>query len=699
MNENRYPPAPASIDYSKLEPTSAFKKQVGNVVFNIFLFFIVYILLILLSIGLAIACVAGCIAIISASPGFITIALGLGMLGLGIAVFVFLVKFIFAQTKVDNSMKVEITKETEPTLFAFIEQLTKETKTPFPKKIFISADVNASVSYNSNFWSMFLPVRKNLDIGLGLVNSVNISEFKAVMAHEFGHFSQRSMKLGSFTYNVNRVIYNMLYNNNSYNNFLKSWSEISGYFALFASITAGIANGIRSILNEMYKIINKSYLALSREMEFHADAVAASVAGGNNLISSLNRLELAGSCYNTTLEHANTWLKEKKYSANIFPHHLTIIQAVATEHELKILEGLPEVSSHFLESFSRSRVNYKDQWASHPSLQERTLHLNNLQMNVEPLHTSAWVLFKDAPALQKQLTQLIYGEAKNGEGLSEKEQDYFNSWYEKENASAKLPAAYNGFYNGRIISTKDWDIDFLSNAQPVKNFEVIFTKENAQLQENLVYNTADLETVKNIQAGHLGLKSFDFDGDKVSVKDTDRIIAELDLQIQRTNEKQESLQKEAFTFFQQQNNADKRLTEAYKKLAAAEVKHTAYTGIANTILKKMQPFYEGNVLIEYIQRTIGQLKDNEEKQLKEQIGEFIGEKYIGFESKDGILDKIIAFKNKDYAYFYNDSFINEELFELNEVIFGIDKALLDYRWNLYKKILELQLEYYHPSSN
>lgn len=81
------------------------------------------------------------------------------------------------------------------------------------------------------------------------------------------------------------------------------------------------------------------------------------------------------------------------------------------------------------------------------------------------------------------------------------------------------------------------------------------------------------------------------------------------------------------------------------------------------------------------------------------ISELIQEKFIGFESKDGILDKIIAFKNKDYAYFYNDSFINEELFALNEVIFGIDKALLDYRWDLYKKILEMQLEYYHPGSN
>jgi hypothetical protein len=40
---------------------------------------------------------------------------------------------------------------------------------------------------------MFLPVRKKLEIGVGPVNSINASELKAVIAHEFVHFSKRSM--------------------------------------------------------------------------------------------------------------------------------------------------------------------------------------------------------------------------------------------------------------------------------------------------------------------------------------------------------------------------------------------------------------------------------------------------------------------------------------------------------------------------
>ena len=144
-----------------------------------------------------------------------------------------------------------------------------------------------------------------------MVNSLNLSEFKAVMAHEFGHFSQKSMKLGSFTYNVNRVIYNMLYENTGYEKFLSSVGRISWILSLFMVITVNIAKLIQRILRGMYAFINKNYLSLSRQMEFNADRIAAGVAGSNNLVSALNRIEIAQGCYNLALEKANDLLKEK----------------------------------------------------------------------------------------------------------------------------------------------------------------------------------------------------------------------------------------------------------------------------------------------------------------------------------------------------------------------------------------------------
>jgi len=316
MTNTLYPPD--HLHVQTVKPSASFKKEVAKVSVSIILFFIVYILLMLAATALAVICFLGGLAIMAALVNFLGIIAGLGLMAVGGSVVFFLIKFIFSTSRNEDPSRIRIYESDQPELFAFIRQLAADTQTKFPKKIFISPAVNACVFYNSSFWSMFFPVRKNLEIGLGLVNSVNLSEFKAIMAHEFGHFRQQSMKLGSFTYNVNRIIYNMLFQNDGYTKFLNGWGQIHWLLSLFAAITIGIAQGIQNILKEMYKLINKQYMGLSRQMEYNADAIAASVAGGNNLISSLYRLDLCQNSYNTVLEKADVFLKAKMMSRNFF---------------------------------------------------------------------------------------------------------------------------------------------------------------------------------------------------------------------------------------------------------------------------------------------------------------------------------------------------------------------------------------------
>src|SRR5262249_20698318 len=110
----------------------------------------------------------------------------------------FMVKGFFKRSRSDPVIGVEVTEDGEPELFAFIHRLCQDTKAPFPHRIYVVPDVNAAVAYHESVLNLFLPARKNLIIGLGLVNRLNLMEFKAVLAHEFGHFSQKSMKLGTY---------------------------------------------------------------------------------------------------------------------------------------------------------------------------------------------------------------------------------------------------------------------------------------------------------------------------------------------------------------------------------------------------------------------------------------------------------------------------------------------------------------------
>ena len=157
--------------------SSAFQKMTTQAILSIVFFLIVYVLLIVLGISITILAAYAGLQIIIVKPAFITLMIGAGLLSMGILILIFLFKFIFSKKEVDRSHLVEITENEEPKLFQLIHEIVQEVDTQFPKKVYLSSEVNACVFYDSSFWSMFLPVKKNLQIGMGLVNSVSDIEF------------------------------------------------------------------------------------------------------------------------------------------------------------------------------------------------------------------------------------------------------------------------------------------------------------------------------------------------------------------------------------------------------------------------------------------------------------------------------------------------------------------------------------------
>jgi len=689
MENNLYPPAPVHVDPGVLDISPAFRKQVGVVITSIILFAIVYLLLVAAATVLAIVlCWLG-IAIIIAKPMFLTLILGLGLICVGISVIVFLVKFIFAVAKDENSQRLEITEEQHPRLYAFIRRLTTETQTPFPKKIFISPDVNACVFYNSSFWSMFFPVRKNLEIGLGLVNSINISEFKAVVAHEFGHFSQKSMKLGSFTYNVNKVIHNMLFENNSYTSFLRAWGNLHGYLRIFVSITVRIAGGIQWILRGMYKLINKNYRSLSREMEFHADTVAASVSGGNNVISALSRIEVAANCYNSALNNANDKLKENRIAANIYTDQLVVLQSLAGDYRLPIKNGLPEISYHFIQSFSRSRINYKDQWASHPTLTERKMHLDQFSIEAPPDTSSPWLLFDQPHALQEQLTRNLYANVTLKDDARPYDSQEFERWYNVRKETYALPKAYNGFYEGRFV-TVDWDLDAPAPS-PIATFDQLFNEETGQIQTSINSLEKDIELAKAIKDRRLDVTSFDFDGVKHSHKDADTVIKSLEKDITGLTSRLQSLDREAYYFFLQQSDNKEALRNACRSYQSISREYDEYIALVNATLKTINPFYEGGISHDTVMSIIKTLKEKYEPRLRKVYTQLMDKGLITQETSSELYTSLKAFIGKDYRYFEGNHFNDNELNDLTGLAIKTAEFFGQQRFMAYKQMLELQL--------
>jgi hypothetical protein len=492
----------------------------------------------------------------------------------------------------------------------------------------------------------------------------------------------------------------MLYENNSYTSFLHSWGTISGYLAIFANITVKIAVLIQKILRHMYKFINKNYFGLSREMEFHADAVAASVSGGNNLVSALGRIELAAACYNSALKKADFLLKENKSSKNIFQNQLVIFRSFAQEHKLPLKAGLPEISFQFISSFSKSRVNYKDQWASHPTLKERKLNLETLDINIEPIEASAWVLFENGNQLQERMTKNLYDSAKIEKPLEPIDSQYFETWFLKEKESTALPTAYNGFYNNRLINIKNWDIDELTNTATAKQFDELFNEQNSQYQAALDNNLNDINTLKAIGQKQIDVNSFDFDGEKYKPEDCESIIQQLESENAKKNETIESLDKEAFVFFMAHANQQKdQLKQTFIQYKIWYNKFEDYLTIANGIMEKTNQFYQGNIAITTVENIVHDIKATDEKKLKDFFRSLIFENTINETTKDGLKEKIINFNNRDYAYFVTGTFENTELTELRQLTIAVADLLGEKRFSIFKQLLEVQLNIYEQGQH
>lgn len=470
--------------------TANFKSRALKAISSVFLFVAIYIVLVVLAMGLTVLCGYLGILVISLKANFLTLMLGLGLISMGILVLIFLVKFIFKKHTVDRSHLIEITQQDEPALFAFIQGIVDEVKTDFPKKVYLASDVNAAVFYDSNFWSMFLPVRKNLQIGIGLVNSISVLEFKAILAHEFGHFSQRSMKIGSYVYNVNKVIYNLLYENDSYTELAINWANMSGYLAPFVAVAVKTVGGIQWLLRKNYELINKHHLGLSREMEFHADEIAAHVAGSAPLISSLPRIEFADYAFNRTLAYYNERIDKGITTKNLLPQHKFVMCFLAEKNKVPLANGIPQISQSHLSRYNKSKLVIKDQWASHPSTEDRIAALERIDIRRdEDNHVPASSVFQDIELLQEEATAKIFSAVAYSANVMLETNEQFSQAFREDFFANSFHELFNGYYDNKSTGTIALEEAALGNRESVDAFEALFDEEKVAL----VYTSIALE--------------------------------------------------------------------------------------------------------------------------------------------------------------------------------------------------------------
>ncbi|WP_176884870.1 M48 family metallopeptidase [Dyadobacter soli] len=617
----------------------------------------------------------------------ITFGLAIGLFCVGFFVLFFLIKFIFKRHVVDRSGLTEISEKDQPELFAMLHEIVKESQTDFPKKVYLSPEVNAAVFYDSGFWSMFLPIRKNLQIGMGLVNSLTVSEFKAVIAHEFGHFSQRSMKVGSYVYNVNYIIYNMLYDNGSFDNMLERWGSSNAYISIASSLARWVVKGIQWVLRKAYNIVNLNYLALSREMEFHADEVAAHLAGSEPLATALKRFELADYAYYFV---SSRYYQNARGPRNFYSQHAFVLTFLGEKDGLTFLNGLPVVVST-QNRYNKSKLVITDQWASHPSVDDRVERLMALdqQMRNEDSRR-AYELFREIENIQQRFTsELFFAPGSSLEEGLQTDQE-FQETILKTYREGAFSEVFNGYYDNKnpVFPEIDGKTTVIDQTQ-------LFNEEAVDRIYLEIALESDIQTIIAINEGRSQVKSFDYAGSKYTADEAAFLLPGLRNELDFVRESIAKNDANIYQFFTQTALYQQKERQLQTLTANMEKVEETNAGLYRIIeeMREQTHFFSTTITFDQIEFNISDLSETEAK-LKQQLIELkvnpLYSEIITVEVGE-ILDKYIQ---NSTAYFADKSY-NEDAIELMfqtvnqcnlltyQTYFAHKKLLLDFMAELY----------------
>jgi len=259
----------------------------------------------------------------------------------------------------------QLTRDQHPRLFQEIDGVAKSVNQAMPAEVFLVPDVNAWVTQRGGV--MGFGSRRVMGLGLPLMRMLTKSQFRAVLAHEFGHYYGGDTKLGPWIYKTRGAIGRTL---------------------------ESLGDG--SVLRLPFLAYGKMFLrithAISRRQEFVADELAARAIGSQALIGGLRTVHGVAPAFDAY------WLNE---CAPVLNAGFRPPLAEGFRQFVQAGKIADAIGRHLDEELKEGKVNPYD---THPPLKERIAAVQNLPPG-EFGHDDppATTLLADVPALENQL--------------------------------------------------------------------------------------------------------------------------------------------------------------------------------------------------------------------------------------------------------------------------------------------------------
>jgi Zn-dependent protease with chaperone function len=286
-----------------------------------------------------------------------------------------------------------LTEDAQPELFGLVREVAAATNEAMPAEVYLVPDVNAYVANRGGIAG--LGSRRVMGVGLPLLQTLTVSQLRAVLAHEFGHYAAGDLKLGAWVYRTRAAMARTIQNLGRTGS---AWAHkpFLAYGNVFMRVTQAIARG----------------------QELAADRMAVRVAGARSHAEALRVTHGAGAAFGAywTSEVvpllSNGWRPPIGAGFAQFVRADRIAQAIATKLDEELQSGAA------------------DPYDSHPSLKDRLAAIGDAP-DASPLHDAPAIsLLRDLGVLERELLEILGGpvELKPVEWHDTPEQVYIPVW-------------------------------------------------------------------------------------------------------------------------------------------------------------------------------------------------------------------------------------------------------------------------------
>jgi Zn-dependent protease with chaperone function len=320
---------------------------------------------------------------------------------------IFMLKALLFRDRREKAAEIEIDAADEPRLFAFLRRIADDAGAPCPHRVFLSKRVNAGVFYDLSIVNLLFPSKKNLDIGLGLINALTLGEVRAVLAHEFGHFSQGAMAVARWVQVAQRVAAHIVHKRDAFDSILHTLSVTDLRVAWAGWIFRLIIWALRAVLDSAFLVVVRAQRTLAHEMERQADLVSVTLTGSDALVHALHKLGAADMAMDQALATAVEHHARGEDIDDVFA-----LQTRTLEHGRRVLADethgvappLPAQGRAAYRLFERRIAHPPRMWSSHPPNREREDNIKGTYVPCDADDRSAWLLFGDADATRARVT-------------------------------------------------------------------------------------------------------------------------------------------------------------------------------------------------------------------------------------------------------------------------------------------------------